>query len=263
MSFVESDAIVLRHVKQGDTSRVVTLFARDTGKVAVLAKGSRKPGGRFGSGLGLFSLTHIQYRLRPNRDLVFLQACDLRQGFENLTHDVYGYASAGHCVELVDRLVPEGAASEQIFDQLLEALVILSDTMPLPAGEELRAVAFPVAFQMKLMDALGIAPELTGCVSCGGSDVGGATTLSARRGGLLCPRCRAAEGGRRLGSNTIVFLRSSLFGALSQVMTSPRAPTRSLVLESRGALDSVLEYHHHGRPSALRSRKFLDGLWKN
>jgi DNA repair protein RecO (recombination protein O) len=263
MSFVESDAIVLRRVKQGDTSQVVTLFARETGKVAVLAKGSRKPGSRFGSGLDLFNLTRIQYRPRPQRDLVFLQSCDLRRGFEKLAQDVFGYASGGVCVELVDRFVPEGAASEEIFDLLLQALTILAETVPLPVGEELRAVAVPIAFQIKLMDALGIAPELTGCIACGESDLGGSSTMSARRGGLLCRRCRAAEGGRRLGRDTVEFLRAALFGELAGVMTTPSPPPRGLILESRGALDAVLEYHHHGTPSTLRSRKFLDELWRN
>ena len=253
---------MLRHVRQGDTSHVVTLFSRGGGKVAVLAKGSRKPGSRFGAGLDLFNLTHIRYRERPNRDLVFLDQCDLLRGFEAITRDVFGYAAAGVCSELVDRLVPDGAPSEEIFDLLLEALSTLAETAPLPAGEELRAVALPVAFQIRLMDSLGIAPELTGCVSCGNADLGGSSSLSARRGGLLCARCRAAEGGRRLGRETVAFLRESLFGELGGVMTSPRTPTRGLVLEARGALDALLEYHHHGKPSAMRSRKFLDELWK-
>jgi len=259
---VDSDALVLRHVKQGDSSQVVTLLAREGGKVAVMAKGSRKPGSRFGAGLGLFNLSRIRYRARPNRDLVFLDSCDLQRSFDVLTRDVVAYAAAGVCAELVDRLVPEGAASAEIFDLLLDALTALAETTPLPAGEELRAVALPVAFQTKVMDTLGIAPELTGCVACGNTDLGGSSSLSARRGGLLCRRCRAAEGGRRLGAETVEFLRSALYGDVAGALTAPRTPTRGVILESRGALDAVLEYHHGTRP-ALRSLRFLDELWKH
>jgi DNA repair protein RecO (recombination protein O) len=262
MAHVESEALVLRHVRQGDTSHVVTLFAREGGKIAILAKGNRKPGSRFGAGLDLFNLTHIRYRARPNRDLMYLDTCELRRSFGGLAVDVFGYASAGACAELVARLVPEGAASEQIFDLFLEALTILLETAPLVAGEELRAVALPIAFQLKLMDVLGVAPELTGCVVCGDTELGAATSLSAHRGGLLCPRCRAAEGGRRLGAETVAFLRASHFGELAQVMTVPYPPPRGLIVEARAALDALLEFHHHGRPAAFRSRKFLDELWK-
>ena len=60
-------------------------------------------------------------------------------------------------------------------------------------------LALPLAFQIRLMDFLGIAPELTGCVACGETELSGAGSLSARRGGLLCRRCRAAEGGAGWG----------------------------------------------------------------
>jgi DNA repair protein RecO (recombination protein O) len=261
VAWIESDALVLRHVKQGDTSHVVTLFARDGGKVAVMAKGSRKPGSRFGAGLDLFNLSRIRWRPRPHGDLVFLDGCELRRGFEPLTQDIFGYAAAGVCAELVDRIVPEGAASADIFDLLLDAITVLSETSPLPAGEELRAVALPLTFQTKLMDALGVAPELTGCVACGNADLGGSSSLSARRGGLLCRRCRAAEGGRRLGPETLEFLRSSLFGEVGGPLVAGRAPSPGTILESRTALDSILEYHHNGRP-VLRSLRFLDELWR-
>ncbi|MCA9750720.1 MAG: DNA repair protein RecO [Gemmatimonadetes bacterium] len=262
MSHLDSEAFVLRHVRQGETSHVVTLFARSGGKVAVLAKGSRKPGSRFGAGLDLFNLTRIRYRPRPNRDLVFLDACELARDFGCLARDVFGYAAAAVCAELVDRVVPEGADSDEIFELLHAAFDALATTVPLPPGEEMRAVALCVAFQMKLADCLGIAPELTACVACGEADLSGAGALSPGRGGLLCRRCRAAEGGRRLGAETIGFLRESLFGELSAPLLAPRAPARGLLLEARSALDSLFEYHHHGHPGQLRARRFLDELWR-
>jgi DNA repair protein RecO (recombination protein O) len=226
-----------------------------------MAKGNRKPGSRFGAGLELFNLSQVTYRSRPQHDLVYLDECELERAFEGLRADIFGYAAAGACTELTDRLVPEGGASVEIFDLLVEGLGILDEVVPLPDGEEMRAVAFPVTFQLKLMDILGIAPELTECAACGTSELGAAASLSARRGGLLCKRCHAAEGGRRLGVETVEFLRGALFGELSAAFSAARPAPRSVVLEARGALDAVLEFHH-GKPHTLRSRKFLDELWK-
>jgi DNA repair protein RecO (recombination protein O) len=261
MTWIESDAVVLRHVKQGDTSRVVTLLARAGGKVAVLAKGSRKPGSRFGAGLDLFSVSRIRYRQRPHRDLVFLDSCEIRRSFAHLAEDIFGYAAAAVCTELTDRLLPDGAEAGETYDLLVETIAVLAEIVPFAEGEETRAAALPVVFQLRLMDQLGIAPELTACVACGSADLEGSSSLSARRGGLLCPRCRAAEGGRRLGSETVGFLRSSLFGELSGVATAPAPPSRAPLTESRAALDAVLEYHH-GHRVALRSQRFLDDLWR-
>jgi DNA repair protein RecO (recombination protein O) len=258
----ETDALVLRHVRQGDMSHVVTLFTRENGKVAVLAKGSRKPGSRFGAGLDLFQLTHIRYRERAGHDLVFLDGCEARRSFASLSEDLVSYAAAAVCAEMVDRLVPDGAPSEEVFELLHDALSTLAEVAPLPENEAMRAAALPVVFQLRLMDQLGIAPELTGCVVCGDADPGLSTSLSARRGGLVCRRCRAAEGGRRLGAETVRFLRTAAFDRIEEGMMAPEPPSRGVVLEARAALDAVLEYHHHGKPAALRSRKFLDDLWR-
>lgn len=261
MTQVATEAIVIRHVKQGDTSHVVTLLTRRQGKIAVLAKGNRKPGSRFGAGLELFNRSQISYRDRPNRDLVFLDACDLVESFERLRLDVFGFGAASVCAEITDRMVPDGGASEDIYNLLATALDALNQVVPLPDGEEMRAAAFPVAYQLKLMDLLGIAPELTECASCAAHDLGQSASLSARRGGLLCGACRAAEGGRHLGIETVEFLRVSLFAELPRSLSTSEAPSRAIVMEARGALDAILEFHH-AKPQTLRSRKFLDDLWK-
>ena len=261
MSRIDSDAIVLRHVRQGDTSHVVTLFAREGGKVAVMAKGSRKPGSRFGAGLDLFNHTRIGYRARAGRDLVFLDTCELEQDFASLATDVLGYAAAGVCSELVDRLVPDGAPSQEIFELLLSAFSTLAATAPLPAGQELRSVAVAICFQLKLMDELGIAPELTGCVHCGDAELLGSAAMSAERGGLICGNCRASERAHRLSLAAVDLLRGAAFDGLERSMTAAEPPTRGTLLEARSALDAVLEYHHQAQPKRLKSRKFLDSLW--
>ena len=43
MSLEKTDAIVIRLVDFSETSCVVTLFSRDYGKIAALAKGARRP----------------------------------------------------------------------------------------------------------------------------------------------------------------------------------------------------------------------------
>ena len=43
------EAIVLRNLRFGDTSRVATLFTRELGKIGVIAKGARLPSSPFGA----------------------------------------------------------------------------------------------------------------------------------------------------------------------------------------------------------------------
>lgn len=43
----KQDAIVLKSIDYGETNKIVTLFTKEDGKLAVLAKGAKKPNSRF------------------------------------------------------------------------------------------------------------------------------------------------------------------------------------------------------------------------
>src|SRR3989442_14714462 len=50
-----ADAVVLRRLDYGEADRILTLLTREHGKLAVIAKGSRRTKARLGNGLGLFT----------------------------------------------------------------------------------------------------------------------------------------------------------------------------------------------------------------
>ena len=48
---VSTDAIVLRSMKYGETSKIVTLYSKKFGKIKVIAKGARSAKSKFGASL--------------------------------------------------------------------------------------------------------------------------------------------------------------------------------------------------------------------
>ena len=68
-NIVHSDAIVLRSIDYGETSRIVTLFTRERGKIGVMAKGARANRSRFGSTLEPLSHINVVLYYKPGRDL--------------------------------------------------------------------------------------------------------------------------------------------------------------------------------------------------
>jgi len=53
MAIEKTDAIVIRVVEFSESSCVVTLFTRDFGKIAAMAKGARRPKSAFESAIDL------------------------------------------------------------------------------------------------------------------------------------------------------------------------------------------------------------------
>src|SRR6266852_2580430 len=71
MPTYQADAIVLHRLDYGDADRILTLLTREYGKLAAIAKGSRRSKTRVGSSLDLFGRSRMMLAKGKNVDVVF------------------------------------------------------------------------------------------------------------------------------------------------------------------------------------------------
>ena len=76
---VADEAIVLRVIKLGESSKIVSALTRIHGRVKLVAKGARQPGHRLRSLLETGNELSIQCYPRPDRDLWMLGEASLRR----------------------------------------------------------------------------------------------------------------------------------------------------------------------------------------
>ena len=103
MALIRTNALVLRNLRMGDTSRIVTILTRDFGKFGAVAKGVREPKSRFGASLELLSVSSLILYFRPGRDLQLVSEGALEREFRGLFSPVDRYAHACALVEFLDR----------------------------------------------------------------------------------------------------------------------------------------------------------------
>jgi DNA repair protein RecO (recombination protein O) len=181
---ISTEATVLRTVPFRDADLVVTLFTRSHGKLSALARSARRSRRRFGGGLALF--TAGEAILRPGRaELWTLSELRPLRDLSRLASDVVAVAHGSYAAELVRELCPPEQADQRVFDLLLAFYDVVA-----ARGPSLGALR---AFELSLLEAVGLAPELDACVGCGASaperlDAEGAT-LDGHRGGVACPAC--------------------------------------------------------------------------
>ena len=179
---VTTAAIVLRTVDYGEADRVVTLFTRDAGKLAALARGARKSVKRFGAALGLFGVGEAVLVDKPNAELAALERFDGARGFPALMSDVAKVAHGGYACEVVRELIPARQPEPEVFELLVTFFAALEAG---PARAETLRI-----FELRLLDALGLRPQLESCVACGTDELGAAgDVLDVRRGGVVCAHC--------------------------------------------------------------------------
>lgn len=202
MAIIKAEGIIIRSMKMGETSKLVTLFTREHGVLKLIAKGSRTSKSRFGAALEPLNVIHIVYYHKESRDLQLLSAADIVETFPALATDLekWGYACA--CGELVLRAHPGAEATPKLYPVLLDSLRAMNDS-----GTNARACFW--GLQMKLLGIFGVAPNLRRCLKCGSSAspfAGQFIHFHVARGGFICEKCEHGSGALKLSSETLALL---------------------------------------------------------
>lgn len=244
MEPVHTRALLLKQVDTGEADRVVTLLTEDLGKVSAIARGARRSRKRFGAALALFVLAEAELRRRTTSNLHVLTGYQALEIHPGISRDIAAIAHASYATELVQVLCPEGHPEPALFELLLEMYALL--TRETPTSERLRV------FELRVLRAAGLAPQLHSCVACGrdvfnepehlGLDVG--------RGGVVCGECRRPDQTLGAEAYTTLFELLQMNLAEADQLHLSEAVRREL----RNTLATYIE-HTVGRP--LKSVQFI------
>jgi DNA repair protein RecO (recombination protein O) len=206
-----AEAIVLRTVDFGEADRILVLFSRHFGKIAVVAKGIRRATSRMAGHAE--PLTHATYQLARGRELDVLTGAEARALYPALREDLVRIAAGWYVAELTDRFTVERAPAAPLFDLLETAL------RHLDAGHTPALVCR--WFDLHLLDRSGFRPELYQCVACRERLQERQNAWSAAAGGALCAACAAKTNGALAltvrGLKSLRYLLQSDFAGAAQL----------------------------------------------
>jgi DNA repair protein RecO (recombination protein O) len=249
---LDSEALVLRVVEFGESDLIAHLLTPTHSRLTVIAKGARRSRKRFPGALDLLCHVSVQIERRRPQGMARLEQARLVEPFAALRRDPGRFALACYVAELIDRLAPEGAGgaeARRLFGTVLTSLRALQRARP---DARLR-----VLLELRLLAALGLAPELRHCVRCGSALAPGPPVpFHVGEGGPLCAGCvRIGEAAVPVGLGTLRALEQSLQLDLAQL---PRLGLAGAALrEATGLLARFLRFHVG---LELRSESVLAGL---
>lgn len=222
------EAIVLSVRDYGDADKIVTLFTREHGKVAGIARAAKKSRKRFGGSLEAFARLNVQIVLKEG--LSRLDSTDPLTIFPRIREELAKIGYAGYACELVDRLSPEAQPNARLYRLLVSYLEYLDAA---PALEDDRRF-----LEVNLLNIVGYRIPLEHCAQCGIALESAATPLyRAASGGFSCGRC--GSGGPTISPATIyqlgMAMRTGRFGRI-------RFPADAL-REAGELLDSAIALH--------------------
>ena len=249
-NIVKTRAIVLRTMRMGETSRLVTFYSEEHGKLKATAKGARKPRSKFGAALDLMTEVQAVCYVKETRDVQTLSECSLLKPAPELSHSLERLSFGSAACELIDRLTIEGEPNQRLYQCLAGVLHGLAEVGP----EQVESLFW--YYQLRAAEALGYRPELRQCIACQSELIGPWLWFSAALGGGLCAACGQDNGVRMTGQSLTFLADLQGLKAYSVDVLPPAPPRRG---EIRAALRGFLEYYGDER-GRLRSLDFLDSL---
>ncbi len=177
-------ALVLRTVEVFETSLVATLFTRDLGKVAVLAKGARRLKSPIQGGLDLLGVSDIVLFPKASESLDLLAEAVPVERFASLRRDLAALYAGYYIAELLTDLTDIHDPHPRLFDAARITLRHLGDA-------DLRTRRI-MRFELACLRELGLMPALDRCAQCGASIEfsAGRVSFGVACGGVVCTLCR-------------------------------------------------------------------------
>jgi DNA repair protein RecO (recombination protein O) len=178
-----SEAIILRTRDIGESDLLVTFFSSLYGNLKGVARGARRSSRRFVNSLTIFSLVEVEFRERRSSDLVWLDSCELIDGFPGIRSDYSLLARASYIVEVTEILFPLNVPSSEMFQLLRFALDSISRKRNI---EETTII-----FQARAMKIGGFGINVSKCGLCGRPYRGRGTALfHPPSGSIVCLACK-------------------------------------------------------------------------
>ncbi len=160
MGLVETEAIVLRVYPLAEADKIVVCLTRSAGVVRAVAKGARRLKSRFGAGLEPFTLLHLSYFEKENRELVTLRQTDIQRSYFKLAQRAETVAALAYLSELVMEFAPPHEPNEKLFRMVRATL----ESVPEGQSELAPLVRY---FEIWTLKLAGFLPELRRCAECG------------------------------------------------------------------------------------------------
>ncbi|MDZ7838780.1 MAG: DNA repair protein RecO [Actinomycetota bacterium] len=212
MPSYKAKALVLRVYKLGEYDKIVKMYSRSRGLINGVAKGARKPGGRFGGRLELFNLVDLE--MYSGHSLDIIAQAEIIDSFKLISSDFYRFVFC----ELIAKIVLKTQTDiSEHCPQLFKLIYICFREINAAETEDIAALKKIMCFFIgRFLSITGYSPLLDSCCRCNAKLDPGPGALSNRKvalsyrlGGVLCDKCSSGfEGGSSMGAKSFRFLSS-------------------------------------------------------
>lgn len=249
MSTEKTEALVIRLADFSETSRVVTFFSRDWGKLSTVAKGGKRLKGPFEAALDLLTACRIVFIRKSSSSLDILTEAQLKTRFQPKGKDLNVLYSGYYVAELLAGLTEEYDPHPVLYDEALKTLERLSQ------GDNVNLSV--LRFELVTLREIGQLPSFDLCVVCSQPVLREHPfAFCMIPSGLICRECQPQEepSQNRIQAGTVTILQR--LSAEGDTTIGRLGVSSQQFRESRQVVTAVVCHAMGRRPKMLRYLRF-------
>jgi DNA repair protein RecO len=227
---VHTEAVIFKTVDYQESSKIVTMFTREHGKIALMVRGAKKPKSKFSGLMEVGNLLDVIYYYKGSRSVQILSEASYLEKLMNLRIDFEKMATMTSAIELISQMVHDNEVNTPLFDFTQKMLRWLDETEIHPP------LIFPY-LQVRLATLAGIGLQLDHTIT---SDKMNFLNLES---GLVTTESISSHA-YKLTANQYKFLTIALQSRSSKLFAIPfeRGELKALI----NNLDRYLKFHVEG-----------------
>jgi DNA repair protein RecO (recombination protein O) len=199
----KAEVIILKGMDYRETSRIITAFSQEFGKITLLAKGVRSPKSRMSASLQSLVNSEVIFYKKETTEMYLVKEAETIQFFKSIHDDLTRYNYATVVTDFLLNLV----AVEQISKTLYQYSLFTLNQIDRRSKRELPLIL--LKFLIKGSSLLGFRIEINKCANCGKTEISN-PYFSNAKGGILCDSCRNNDyEAKKISINAHNFMKKS------------------------------------------------------
>ena len=228
---ITCDGVVIRETEYGESDKIVTFLCAEYRKITVMAKGVRSIKSKNSSAVQLFCASTFEMVEKNGR--YTLKTASINDSFYSVRDNIERFALASYFADICNTVCSENNDEREMLRLLLNSFYAMAHFKEIPLWR------IKCAFEMKCMQASGLAPDLSECTGCAKPAVDstsdeGDYLFSPADGGFICPACLAEYGEKPIipvGVHTVDALLYLLSSPQSRMLRFPLPDEPSVIYE--------------------------------
>ena len=237
------EGIIINEVNYSESSKILKILTKELGLISVMSKGCRslKSKLRGVSTKLIYGNFDIYYKKEGISTLI---SVDVKDTLRNILTNIDKISYTSYILDLTNQ-VYKHSDDKNIYELLISVI--------LKINEDYDHKILTCIFELKLLEYLGIKPNIDGCSICGNDK--NIITISTNHGGYVCKNCY--QNGKIYNNKTIQLIRMFYYVDISKI-------TKLEIKEDikKELIEFINDYYDQYSGLYLKSKVFLDNLNK-